>query len=150
MKKTVLLVLALMGGAIFFSGCKNNDGGGAPACPAGTVWSGNQCISNGTFPGGYGYPGGANMCQAGQLQTQYGCLPAGCQGNMNMATYNGQCIAGTIGGGVNGQFPNNGYLGGQYPYPNGYPYGSYPYGSTYNQYPYGNSGYNYYYYYYGF
>lgn len=147
MKKTVLLV-ALLGGALFISGCKNNDGGGAPACQPGQTWNGSQCI--GTFPGGYGYPNGANMCQAGQLQTQYGCLPGGCGGNPNMATYNGQCIAGTPGGINNGQFGNQ-YLGGMYP--NGYPYGSYPYGSTYNQYPYGNynnSGYYYYYYYYGF
>ncbi|OQW53470.1 MAG: hypothetical protein A4S09_07675 [Proteobacteria bacterium SG_bin7] len=139
MKKTVLVV-ALIGGALFFSGCKNNDGGGGvPACPAGTIWSGNQCIANGTFPGGIA----GNMCPAGQLQTQYGCLPGGCQGNASMATYNGQCIPGTLGG--LGQNPyGNQYLGGMYP--NGYPYGYQPYGSMYNQMPWGYS----YYYMYGF
>jgi hypothetical protein len=137
MKKSVLIVLALLGGALMFSGCKNNDGGGAPACQAGYVWMNNQCVPNGTFPGGL--PGGGyGMCPVGQVQTQYGCLAQGsCQPGSGQYQPPGQptpiCVPGTMTGQFPGQYPN-GYLGGQYP--NGGLYGTNPYGSVYNQYPY--------------
>ncbi len=167
MKSTILFALALLGGALSLSACKNNDSGGAPVvtamgmCQGGYVQTQYGCLPQGSCPVGQAtynntcipaittgaYPYNQQMCQAGYVQTQYGCLPQGsCP--VGQATYNNTCIP-AVAGGLNPY--GNQYLGGQYgQYPNGgLGYGSNPYGSVYNTYPYGMNGY-YWTWYYGF
>lgn len=136
------------------SGSSNSSGGGATAVtPAGqcggTVYvPGYGALQQGSCAYGQGWTGSTcvagtpttntnctNSCIAGQINTQYGCMPtAGCQANYGM--YNGSCVQGfNLGYGT-------GY-GTGYGYPTtGYGYGQ-QYYQTYPQYYYntGNTGY---------
>lgn len=112
-------------------------------CQAGMAWVNNQCLPviNGGI-GQIGQPVG-QACQAGQVYTQFGCMPQGnCPGGQGF--YNNQCVpaiqppigGGLPGGGMQG-YP---YGGGSY----GLPYGGYgnyaaPYGMPTYGMPYGGS-----------
>ncbi len=89
MKRTFVYALATLGVALLMSACKNNDGGSASVSPYG-------------------------VCQAGYIQTQYGCLPqSSCP--VGQAMYNNTCIPGTVGGQYpGGQMCQAGYLQTQY------------------------------------
>ncbi len=98
---------------VLVSGCGKKDDNnttvnGQAACPVGTSFVNNQCVSGSACPTGTYYNGsqcisgggGVGTCPNGQIQTQYGCLAQGsCPAGS--AYYNGSCVP-SFGGGTGG------------------------------------------------
>lgn len=114
MMNFIKLTLSCLGLALVLTACGKSDGGSTTTCQAGYYWNGSTCVYT-----GYGYGYGYNACPAGQIQTQYGCLPP-CPGNPSYGQMsNGQCVPPV----TTPMYPGHpGYNHG-YPYYGGWPWG---------------------------
>jgi hypothetical protein len=92
------------------------------SCPAGQAMYGNTCVS-----ASYNQMNCQGSCQAGMVQTQWGCYPANASCGQCGALVGNQCVQGY----------NSGYGYGS----GGYSYGGYGYGGY--GYPYGGGYYGY-------
>ncbi len=118
MKRALTLMITTFSIAAVMVACGQSGGGGTSTpvvVPTPVPVAGPY--GGGAYGGG---PYGAGGCGPGSIYTQYGCLAqGGCQ--YGMASYNGTCIAATMGGGA--------YGGGAGPYGGGaYGGGAGPYG----------------------